>query len=120
MPSQDSCKTSLKSFLEAHYSNPYLKFEDVMRYFHFSKSHGYALFKKHLGAPFGICLRNVRLTKAKDAMKNTPYSITEIAYLCGFTSLSTFSKVFKEKYGDNPTTFRKKAFGIIPLGKPAV
>ena len=112
---QDICKISLESFLQAHYSNPYLKFEDVTRHFRLSKSHGYALFKKHLGAPFGMCLRNVRLSKAKDAMKNTPYSITEIAYLCGFTSLSTFSKVFKQKYGDTPTTYRKKMFGLIPL-----
>ena len=112
---QEICKTSLESFLENHYSNPYLKFEDVTRHFRFSESHGYALFKKHLGASFGVCLQNVRLAKAREAMKNTPYSITEIAYMCGFTSLSTFSKVFKEKYGDNPTTFRKKAFGIIPL-----
>lgn len=112
---QNICKTSLESFLQAHYSNPYLKFEDVTRHFRLSKSHGYALFKKHLGAPFGMCLQNVRLSKAKDAMKNTPYSITEIAYMCGFTSLSTFSKVFKQKYGDTPTTYRKKMFGIIPL-----
>ena len=112
---QDICKIALESFLEDYYSNPDLKFEDVMRYFRFSKSHGYALFKKHLGAPFGMCLQNVRLAKAREAMKNTPYPITEIAYMCGFTSLSTFSKIFKEKYGDTPTTFRKKAFGIIPL-----
>ena len=112
---QNICKISLESFLQTHYSNPYLKFEDVARHFRFSKSHGYVLFKKHLGAPFGICLRNVRLAKAKDAMKNTPYSITEIASMCGFTSLSTFSKVFKEKYGDTPTTYRKKVFGVIPL-----
>ena len=66
---------------------------------------------KHLGAPFGMCLQNVRLAKAREAMKNTPYSISEIAYMCGFTSLSTFSKVFKEKYCDTLTTFRKRAFG---------
>ena len=111
---QEICKTSLESFFENHYSNPYLKFEDVARHFRFSESHGYALFKKHLGAPFGMCLRNVRLAKAREAMKNTPYSITEIAYMCGFVSLSTFSKVFKEKYGDTPTTYRKKVFGVIP------
>ena len=112
---QDICKTSLESFLQAHYSNPYLKFEDVTRHFRFSKTHGYALFKKHLGAPFGMCLKDIRLAKAEEAMKNTPYSITEIAYMCGFTSLSTFSKAFKEKYGDNPTIYRKKQFGVIPL-----
>ncbi len=108
MPVQDMWKTWLESFLEDNYSNPDLKFEDVTRHFKFSKSYGYALFKKHLGAPFRMCLRNVRLSKAEAALKNTSYTLSEIAYLCGFASLSTFSKVFKEKYGNNPSVYRKK------------
>lgn len=108
MPPQDIWKSWLESFLEANYSNPKLRFEDVMRHFRFSESYGYKLFKKHLGMPFRMCLRNVRLTKAEEALKNTSYTLSEIAYLCGFTSLSTFSKVFKEKNGVSPTTYRKK------------
>ena len=108
MPPQDIWKTWLESFLEANYSNSKLRFEDVMRHFRFSESYGHKLFKKHLGMPFRMCLRNVRLTKAEEALKNTSYTLSEIAYLCGFTSLSTFSKVFKEKYGVSPTPYRKK------------
>lgn len=108
MPPQEIWKSWLESFLEANYSNPKLRFKDVRCYFRFSKSYGYALFKKHLGASFRMCLRDVRLTIAEEALKNTSYTISEIAYLCGFASLSTFSKVFKEKYGDNPSTYRKK------------
>ena len=108
MPLQDIWKTWLESFLEANYSNPKLRFEDVMRHFRFSESYGHKLFRKHLGMSFRMCLRNVRLTKAEEALKNTSYTLSEIAYLCGFASLSTFSKVFKEKYGVSPTTYRKK------------
>ena len=108
IPLQDIWKTWLESFLETNYSNPELRFEDVIRHFKFSESYGYKLFKKHLGIPFRMCLRNVRLTKAEEALKNTSYTLSEIAYLCGFASLSTFSKVFKEKYGVSPTTYRKK------------
>ena len=108
MPSQDIWKTWLESFLEANYSNPKLRFEEVMRYFRFSESYGHKLFKKHLGMPFRMCLRNVRLAKAEEALNNTSYTLSEIAYLCGFASLSTFSKVFKEKYEISPTTYRKK------------
>ncbi len=108
MPPQDIWKSWLGSFLEANYSNPELKFEDVIRHFRFSESYGYKLFKKHLGMPFRMCLRNVRLAKAEEVLKNTSYTLSEVAYLCGFASLSTFSKVFKEKYGVSPTTYRKK------------
>ena len=107
MPPQDMWKPYLESFLEDNYSNPDLKFEDVTRHFRFSKSCGYDLFKKHLGASFRMCLRDVRLVKAEEPLKNTSYTLSEIAYLCGFASLSTFSRVFKEKYDDNPSTYRK-------------
>ena len=108
MPLQDIWKSWLESFLEANYSNPKLRFEDVMRHFRFSESYGHKLFKKHLGMPFRMCLRNVRLSKAEEALKNPSYALSEIANLCGFASLSTFSKVFKETYGVSPTTYRKK------------
>lgn len=108
MPLQDIWKSWLESFLEANYSNPKLRFKDVIRHFRFSESYGHKLFRKHLGMPFRMCLRNVRLTKAEEALKNTSYTLSEIACLCGFASLSTFSKVFKETYGVSPTTYRKK------------
>ena len=108
MPPQDIWKSWLESFLEANYSNPELRFEDVMRHFRFSESYGHKLFKKHLGMSFRMCLRNVRLTKAEEALTNTSYTLSEVAYLCGFASLSTFSKVFKDTYGVSPSTYRKK------------
>ena len=55
-----------------------------------------------------MCLRDVRLAKAEEALQNTSYTLSEIAYQCGFAFLSTFSRVFKEKYGDNPSIYRKK------------
>ena len=108
MPPQDIWKSWLESFLEENYSNPELRFEDVMRHFRFSESYGYKLFRKHLGMSFRMCLRNVRMAKAEEALKNTSYTLSEIAYLCGFTSLSTFSKVFKETYGVSPEHISKK------------
>ena len=116
MPPQDMWKTDLESFLENNYSNPDLKFEAVTRHFRFSKSCGYVLFKKHLGASFRMCLRDVRLAKAEEALKNTSYTLSKIAYQCGFVSLSTFSRVFKEKYGANPSTYRKMVESGINFG----
>ena len=108
MLSQDMWKNRLESFLEDNYTNPDLKFEDVMHHFRFSKTYGYELFKKYFDKSFRMCLRNVRLTKAEEALKHTSDSISEIAYQCGFAYLSTFSRVFKATYGESPTTYRRK------------
>ena len=107
MPLQDTWTRRLESFLEENYDNPELKFEDVERHFKFSRTYGYRLFRIHLGESFSVRLRNVRLAKAEEALKDTSASISEVAYLCGFASLSTFSKVFKAKIGRNPTTYRR-------------
>ncbi|MCE2438449.1 MAG: response regulator transcription factor [Candidatus Latescibacteria bacterium] len=107
LPLQDSWKRRLESFLEDNYKNPELRFEDVERHFRFSRTYGYRMFKQHLGESFSVRLRKIRLAKAEEALKNTTASVSEIAYQCGFASLSTFSKVFKAKFGRNPTTYRR-------------
>ena len=100
-------KDRLESFLKDSHSNPNLKFEDVVRYFRFSRSCGYAVFRMHPGESSSKSLRNVRLARAEETLKETTASISEIASLCGFGSLATFSKVFKEKYGNSPTRYRR-------------
>ena len=108
MPPQDIWKSWLESFLEANYSNPELKFADVMRYFRFSKSHGYALFKKHLGKTFRKALREVRIEKAKSLIKETPLPISEISESCGFRSPQRLNEAFRRLYGTSPRAYRKK------------
>ncbi len=107
LPMQDTWEHRVDSFLEHNYSNPELRFEDVERHFRFSRTYGYRMFKKHLGESFSVRLRRIRLAKSEQALKNSTASISEIAYQCGFASLSTFSRVFKAKVGLNPTTYRR-------------
>lgn len=101
-------KAWLESFLDDNYSNPHLKFEDVMNYFRFSKSYGYALFKKHLGNTFREALREVRVREAIILLEEMPYaSITEIANSCGFRSPSRLNEAFRRLCGVSPRIYRK-------------
>ena len=108
MPPQDMWKTWLESFLEAHYSDPELRFENVRRHFRFSKSYGYALFKKHLGKTFREALREVRIEKAKSLLEETRLPVYEIAERCGFRSPQRLNEAFKRLYGVSPLAHRKK------------
>lgn len=49
-----------------------------------------------------------RLAKARDLIGTTESSITSIATAVGFASRSHFSSRFRERYGEDPTTFRKR------------
>lgn len=53
-------------------------------------------------------VRQIKLEVARDYIKSTEDSISEIVYKIGFKSRSYFSKIFFEKYGILPTDYRKK------------
>ncbi|UYQ93409.1 AraC family transcriptional regulator [Chitinophaga horti] len=51
-------------------------------------------------------LRDARMEHALKELKKDDKSLTEIAYECGFATLSHFSDVFKKKYGVAPKKMR--------------
>jgi AraC-like DNA-binding protein len=57
---------------------------------------------------FGEYIRKQRIEKAIELMKNPSYSLTEIAYLTGFSDQSHFNRIFKKHTGQNPLEYRKK------------
>jgi AraC-like DNA-binding protein len=58
---------------------------------------------------FGEYIRKQRIEKAIELMKTPSYSLTEIAYLTGFSDQSHFNRIFKKHTGQNPSEYRKKA-----------
>jgi len=56
-------------------------------------------------------IREFRIIFAKQMLKNTDSSITDIYIQCGFESPSYFSKIFKQSVGMTPTEYRKKNRG---------
>ncbi|MGN8059781.1 chromate resistance protein ChrB domain-containing protein [Pedobacter sp. 22163] len=56
---------------------------------------------------FGDYIRKMRIEKAVALMQTPSYSLTEIAYLTGFSDQSHFNRIFKKQTGENPSAFRK-------------
>ncbi|HEY8968915.1 MAG TPA: chromate resistance protein ChrB domain-containing protein [Puia sp.] len=56
---------------------------------------------------FGEYIRKLRIEKAKELMENSAYSLTEIAYLTGFSDQSHFTRIFKKHTGQSPSGFKK-------------
>ncbi|MCB0387243.1 MAG: helix-turn-helix transcriptional regulator, partial [Winogradskyella sp.] len=51
-------------------------------------------------------IREVRIKKAEELIKNTDMNISEVVYTIGLTSRSYFSKIFKEKYNCSPKDYK--------------
>lgn len=56
---------------------------------------------------FGEYIRKLRIEKAIQLMQSPVHSLTEIAYLTGFSDQSHFTRIFKKHTGKNPSVYRK-------------
>lgn len=66
-------------------------------------------FSKHFdNQSFGEYVRKMRIEKATQLIDAGTYSLTEIAYLTGFSDQSHFTRIFKQVIGKNPSAYRKE------------
>lgn len=73
-----------------------------------SSRHLRRLFHDYLGATPNEVMTTRRLHLAKKFLLETHYKIIDIAFAVGFKSLRRFNESFKERYGEAPSSFRKK------------
>ncbi len=65
------------------------------------------IFSSKLSLNFCDYINSLRLNDAVELMKDKSYSITEISYLSGFTTIRTFNRAFMKRYGISPTEYKK-------------
>ncbi len=66
-------------------------------------------FKQRTGKHFVEYLNEVRVSKACGYLLDTDWTISEIAFRCGYKTASNFNKIFKEIKGTNPKAYRGNA-----------
>ena len=96
-------------FIESNYFHQ-ITVSMIADKFGFSRSHFTMLFIKKFGESPYDYLTKIRISKAKEYLLNTKYSIEEIAYSVGFSSLQRFSETFKKRVGISPYSYRKTNF----------
>ncbi len=74
----------------------------------YSKEHICRVFKKLMGVTMTEYLNDKRLEQAANMLIYTHQQVTKISNDLGFSSVSYFNKIFKEKYGCSPTHFTDK------------
>jgi AraC-like DNA-binding protein len=72
-----------------------------------SNSQVYRKIKAITGKSTAVFIRSIRLQYAKELLKNTDKTISEIAYEVGFNNPSWFSRAFKEEFGYTPSSSSK-------------
>jgi len=73
------------------------------------------LFKKRNNLHFVEYLNQVRISNSCRLLLDSDWTISEIAYNCGYKTISNFNKLFKETTGLSPKRYREQAVVHVPL-----
>ena len=94
------------SYVYQHYSED-ITLEDIAASGNISRSKCCKLFQKYLQQSPIAFLNAYRMEISCNLLRDTAYSITQIASSVGYNHLSYFSKMFMKKYGYTPIQYRK-------------
>jgi len=92
-------------YIDNHYMNE-LSLEDIAYAAHFSKFHFARLFKQYTKLTFHDYLNCKRIKAAKRLLNQPDLTITDIAFQSGFSSISSFNRLFKQRENCTPREFR--------------
>lgn len=111
----------LLNLIDSNY--PFLTFQDAAAYMNLSGAYFSRYFKAHTGMTFSRYLNQVRVEKAIDQMWRCPdMKLADISANCGFGTLRSFNRIFREQTGYAPTALPKDykgSDGIIPGAQSA-
>ena len=98
------------TYLQNNYTEK-IQLKNVANLIFQSESNFCKFFKKSTGKTFSNYLNDIRINEVCQMLLNTDKTINEIAYNCGFETLSYFNRVFLKKkkvspLNPNPNKFR--------------
>ena len=93
-------------YLENNYAED-LRLENLATLVHLSPSYLSRLFKQRTGKTLSAFINEIRVDNATERLRNTELELQEIAMICGFSSMSSFYRVYKQICGITPTQMRK-------------
>lgn len=95
--------------LDKLYLNYKLGRDDYARLMKVDKNRFAAIIKEYGGGNLSTYLSNLRLEYSIELLQSEQkMTINEISSKCAFPNVTTFHRLFKEKYGESPNVYRKK------------
>lgn len=95
-----------KTYIRDHYDRS-ITLKEVADHVYVSKGHLSALFKSS-NETFLKYLTSIRMSKAKELMRDNEYKIYEIVEMVGYSDPAYFAELFKRHTGKTPNEYRGK------------
>jgi len=95
------------NYIHQHYSEDF-SIDTLCDTLNISRTKAYDVFKKEKNIGLMEYVTNLKMSKAKDLLENSAYSIKEITYMIGLHSSNQFINIFKKKFNITPKQYQKK------------
>lgn len=96
-----------------------LTFTEAAEYMHFSKPYFSKVFHSVFGMTFTHYLNTVKIASAIEKLREREMTVTEIAASCGFNTIRSFNRVFKELTGYSPSALPQNYVFLYSLNESA-
>ena len=106
LSSLDRNFNDILNYLNKNYTSASL--ETTAEAMHFSKQHVSRIIREVTGKSFSKLLKEIRIEKVKEYLKETSLSLENIAELTGFSSTSYLWRTFKDLSGTAPSDYRRE------------
>lgn len=103
---QNNQLKKILSYMNSNITEP-ITIEDICHEFFMSRSSLQSLFKNNLGCSPKNYLINIKLQKSKELLRKNQHTISQIAYLLGFSSIHYFSRLFKKYFNISPSDYSR-------------
>lgn len=97
----------IMEYIEQHIDQP-INLYAMSQIAHFSPFHFHRIFTVVVGETPANFLQRIRIEKAAQQLKDSPSKVIgDIAYSCGFSSVSLFSRTFRKHFGVSAKEYRQ-------------
>ena len=105
MKRRERATANIKEFIDRNYAKP-LTVAALARRARLSPFHFIRTFRAAVGMTPHQYVRERRLERARHLLSTTSMPVTEVCQAVGFTSLGSFSTLFRRATGQSPNAFR--------------
>lgn len=106
-PADASILERIVVYIAHNYNRP-IKISDIGRTMELHPDYANAIFKKAFGCTLSHYVAEERISQVKRKLILTDMSITQIAFECGFNSISRFNSIFLNICGQTPRRYREQ------------
>ena len=102
----DKLMKRIVAYMDENLGNSDITIDDIAQTVGISRASLHRKMKRQMGTSPMEFLREARIRKAVKMLSMSTNSVSNIAYLCGFSDPKYFSKCFRQTMGISPTEYR--------------